>query len=273
MSNKQHLQDVADALPHEPAGGPAGGACLNRHEGGAPNSPNKNSCYHRWQAYEVMSGERRHYDWPLYRTLAERKAAWVRVAEAGMPRDARRWLPRPAENDWDYGKSCKRRVKGIDVELKNFYERSSAPSNHQAHHLIPNGELADTIVKLFSDIDAVVPIRRGLLKAKYNLNHDMNMLMLPMDRVVSTAIGLPLHQSCWAARSHKAWSTYVFSKLEPIFNALRTRVDQHEARDYADVRTRLENAAKALRKEVLASKAATLDDLAKAQNPGGMIFS
>lgn len=269
MSNKQHLQDVDGDLPHQPTGGPAGGACLNRHEGGAPNSTNRNSCFHRWQAYVQMASETDYYNYDKYKSLVERKSDWIRVAAPGMPRYARRWLPRPAAGEWDYGKKCKRTVWGQTglVELENFYERSSAPYNHQAHHLIPNGELADTIVDIFSSINAVVPVRRGLLKAEYNLNHQLNMIMLPMDRVVSKAIGLPLHQSCWAARSHKAWSTYVKAKLSPIFGPLKTQLEQHKSRSYASVRKQLENAAQALRNEVLASAHPTLDSHAQANSP------
>lgn len=270
MSDKEHLMDLKEGPLHKPQNrapsGLSGGACLNRHEGGAPcETARRNSCWHRWQAYEKMADETAYYDWPRYRKLVQHRYQSFRVAAIGMPPYAARSLPRPVQGEWNYNASCWRRVRGVERQVKNFFERASVPYNHQAHHLVANGELADSIVKIFSPIDSVVAVGRGLYKAEYNLNHKDNMINLPMDRVVSKAIGLPLHQSCWLAQSHPQWSAYVSAKLEPILAPLKKQLEQHKARDYGNVRKDLEDLAVALRNEVLATAEVTLDDMGQTQ--------
>jgi len=264
VSDKQHLQDAEDRVPHANPKSLSGGKCLNRHKGGAPcDVATRDSCWHRWQAYEKMASETGYYNYPKYQSLVFRQSPGFYVGQAGMPRYPRRWLARPAPHEWDYGNSCTRRISGqtTPVPIQNFYVQASTPYNHQAHHLIPNAELADTILEVFSGISPIasIAVRRGLAGAGYNLNHADNMIMLPMDRVVSRAIGLPLHQSCWAARSHKAWSAYARGKIKPIFEPLRQQMEAHKKRDYASVKTQLEAMAVTLRNEVLASTVASLD--------------
>ena len=111
-------------------------------------------------------------------------------------------------------------------------------------------------------------MRRGLLEALYNLNHADNSLMLPMDRQVGRAIGLPLHQASWLEQGHASWSEYVRSEIEPIFSQLKDQMEAHKVRDYASVKTELETKARNLRKEILNSGASTLDALAEEKMAG-----
>ncbi len=270
-SQKQHLMDVGDKVGHHAEKGSLdGGKCLNRHHSVAPyETTRRGSCSHRWQAYEQMSGEREKYDYPKYKSLCELPTPKLNVWQRGIAWYAKKQLPRPAPKEWDYTKSCKREICGITRSVKNFYERSSTPYNHQAHHVIPNGELADTIMKKFSGLSprAVIAVRRGLLSAGYNLNYKNNMIMLPMDKQVANAIGLPLHQASWAAQSHPAWSKYVKGKIESIFHDIKDQMEAHKKRDYDAAKSELESMSETLRNEILTSTAATLD--AHAQSAGG----
>ena len=65
------------------------------------------------------------------------------------------------------------------------------------------------------------------------------------------------------ARSHPAWSKYVKVKIEPIFHAIRDQMEGHKKRDYDAAKSDLESMSNTLRKEILNSTAATLDDHAQ----------
>lgn len=265
----QHLIDLDEKIGHEHNKGSLAGKCLNRDHSVAPSSDSRSSCSHRWQAYEQMASEADYYAWPKYKPLADRASETINVWAPGIAWYARRSLPKPVANEWDYGNSCKRRVWFIVKNVKNFYERSSAPYNHQAHHVIPNGEFSDTITEKFKNVSprAVISVRKGLLKAGYNLNYKINVIMLPMDKLVADTIGLPRHQSSWTARSHRAWSELVKSRLEQIFNPVKEQIKAHEKRDYDVARSDLESLSESLRKDILGSGASTLDALAATLPP------
>jgi A nuclease family of the HNH/ENDO VII superfamily with conserved AHH len=69
------------------------------------------------------------------------------------------------------------------------------PYWNNAHHMIPKGTLNAEIAKADTDPRIVNLIRAGLLKAPYNVNHYINMILLPMDTEVGKILNLPRHLS------------------------------------------------------------------------------
>src|SRR5678810_994255 len=60
--------------------------------------------------------------------------------------------------------------------------------------MIPRSVLQDELQEAGKDDPRIAPmIAQGLLKAEYNLNDKINMIILPMDRAVAEALRLPRH--------------------------------------------------------------------------------
>ncbi len=85
-------------------------------------------------------------------------------------------------------------------EIAPGYQVAGAPANfehfkypywHNAHHIVPNGTLNTAIAKTGPDLCNL--IKQGLLKAEYNLNDKVNMVILPMERKWGVILGLPRH--------------------------------------------------------------------------------
>src|SRR5262249_10791095 len=81
-------------------------------------------------------------------------------------------------------------------------------------------------------------IAQGLLKATYNLNDKKNLIILPMDRAVAAALGLPRHllgdesevgEELLGERrvaDHPDYSRRVRMMLRPVMNQYRSIVMQ-----------------------------------------------
>lgn len=249
MSEEQHEKDAAEKVPHHPDGG-----CLNRHVGDAPLYAKNKHCSHRYQAYEKMKDTKQLYDWPKYKPLTDagkrRRTARKRAGASDdmYPKYYRTYLDPPIENGWD--------VEDGD----NFEVRCYDPYWHEAHHVVPNSILANAIAEVY-DGEYTTTIRRGLSKAKYNLNDKLNMIMLPMDKPVAEVLELPRHRKTATVRSHKAYSRMVKSELDSIISEIGKKLKAHEARNYSDVKKDIESLSERLFDAIVQSEAPALDDM------------
>jgi hypothetical protein len=186
----------------------SGGACLNRHEGRKEN----NSCSHIWQAYLKAVSDPTVYNWKKYEALTTRYETGARVSKkrnifpAGMT--LTRKAPTPLE--WDIGVGA------------NFQDWRK-PYWHNAHHIVPNAVLNASLEEAAQeDMRVTLLVRSGLLGALYNLNYQVNMIILPMGEQVARALGLPRHligaQKGGASefRSHKNYSSNVKQKVDRV---------------------------------------------------------
>ena len=137
---------------------------------------------------------------------------------------------------------------------KNFQTSCNTPYWHEAHHIVPHGELRDSIAGVGpGPLGAVYTnlIRGGLLKEEYNLNHKGNMIILPLDDTVAKALGLPRHRQTPGHRSHKAYSAHVRGRLDEVFGAIREQEDEHaKLPAYKACRQQIENISRTMRSDI-----------------------
>jgi hypothetical protein len=179
-----------------------GGACLTGHEGNFKNFGRKNSCNYRYQAYEQAQTESRIED-----RLHSYKSATISApletsafkAESGKmsPSHYCATLPIPQDGDWDITgpnrdiTRVKFAGKTVKIPQGRNFTQDTWPYWNNAHHLVPKGTLMELIHKEPSPVDEL--IQTSLLKAKYNVNHKLNMLFIPQDREVAELLNLPRH--------------------------------------------------------------------------------
>ena len=159
----------------------AQGRCLTRHQ----QRTQGHKCSHQWQAKVRAEGaDRGLYEHPKYHSLCGqgrwRTAAQQAASGRYFPRGYGILRNRPKCGDWDPGG-------------QNF-EHFIRPYWHNAHHIVPNRAL-DNAIQVAGEEDARIPnlIKAGLLKADYNLNDELNMIILPMERLIAATLGLPRH--------------------------------------------------------------------------------
>jgi hypothetical protein len=219
MSEKQHAKDIKkfEDLHKQ------GGACLNRH---VSEFKTGDTCSHRWQAFEDANDHAELYNWDKYEPLSTqgsvKTSAFVSSGKLWPPWYRQKLAP-PTAHAWDVGRG------------KNFQDKCYVPYWHNAHHMVPNGELRGAIAgcgKGFKSPSKVVwAVREGLLKAAYNLNDKKNMIVLPMDRAIGRVLELPVHLSTVTARSHGAYSKNVRDQLDDLFSDVKLQLKNHDASD------------------------------------------
>lgn len=187
------------------------GSCLHRHVSAYQK---KHSCSHRWQAHQasiekVHDGKRRDiYDWV---DAGRVPAHWKKFIKFNKQRQCdcvRYHVPLPEKGDWDLeGPPAGRQqelkrtggAKPKDGDIVNFSSSSLWPYWHNAHHLIPQGRFNVVIDEEAAagcpeaPVECALAIRMRLLKAKYNINHKTNMIILPGGQTVAGILELPRH--------------------------------------------------------------------------------
>ncbi len=138
------------------------------------------------------------YDWPAYESFR------ATGPQPFFESPALRLVSRPKKGDWDVSK------KG------NFNKHCDVPYWHEAHHVIPNSVLRVTIEKVFAVGFKICRVRGGLLDAEYNLNHKINVILLPLSPDVGEAMTLPVHRKL-PKRSHATYSASVEERLKKVF--------------------------------------------------------
>ncbi len=96
------------------------------------------------------------------------------------------------------------------------------PYRHNSHHMIPNAQIAEAIGATVSDIlkqkknipePATRPAIEGsLLVAEYNLNHKVNMIILPGDQEIAQSVKLPRRLATACSMSHESYSDNVHTR-------------------------------------------------------------
>ncbi|MCC7212033.1 MAG: AHH domain-containing protein [Candidatus Brocadia sp.] len=253
MSEKQHTIDSDNKLPHIPG-------CLNRHVGDTPREGNGNTCSHRWQAYKKMNDDSGLYNWEKYKSLSEENGKkTIETAKIGFPKWYTSTLKQPKKNEWDVGVSNKDYNDAI-----NFYEKCYIPYWHEAHHIVCNSTLRKAIsdfAKAAENDGLIKVIREGLLKEEYNLNDKKNMIMLPMDKAVADAIGLPRHRKTAAHWHHSSYSKNVKNQLEKIFNNLKQELVPHKNPKYKNLKDQIESLSESLYDKIKSSESKALDNM------------
>lgn len=222
------------------------GSCLHRHVSAYQK---KHSCSHRWQAHQasmekVHDGKRR----DIYDGVDAGRvpAQWKKFIKFNKQRQCdcvRYHVPLPEKGDWDLeGPPAGRQqelkrtggAKPKDGDIVNFSSSSLWPYWHNAHHLIPQGRFNSVIDEVAGKEcpndrgECVLAIKMRLLKAKYNINHQKNMIILPGGQTVAGILGLPRHLTkkpkgksekglVAEHRGHQEYDNTIVPKLKKVF--------------------------------------------------------
>lgn len=175
-----------------------GGACLTGHQASFSGHNGKATCNYRYQAYEQANshgGIKGHLH--SYESVTVRGPIRTSAWKKNKPEYCA-FLPKPRKGDWhvtgpllgDIVRQNYAKKKVVVPQGMNFTQELW-PYWNNAHHLIPKGTLKD---KILGETDKVATlIQKALLTAQYNINHKVNMLMMPQDKRVADILGLPRH--------------------------------------------------------------------------------
>jgi hypothetical protein len=224
MSN--HAFDKNFIKKHEKVGSSTeGGKCLTRHV----SRVKENSCSHRWQAWHRAKSD---------------DARWYKT----YPDAHKVFNPPPPAGTWD------------PLHGNNFRKSARKPYRHNAHHILPNGVLRDCINEAAAqagDKGAAlrILIRGGLLDAGYNLNHKLNMIILPGDQRVAWVLKLPAHVEK-GKRAHEEYSAEVSKRVEQVMQdfaqVMAKSVQAHDAPPNKLDKKKLERISDSFRKAIRA---------------------
>ncbi|MFY0527780.1 AHH domain-containing protein [Archangium gephyra] len=217
---EQHL-DAVQGRTHHSTKGFDGGKCLWR----GIYKYNVHSCSHRYQARGRAEEDPSVYNWPAYQKAATgQKTRTDYNAETAYPKWYRTELDAPTETgrEWD--------IKG-----KNF-KGGLKPYWNDAHHLIPVAALEKGLEAVAEDLattrrkegkermtsgsDIRLYFEESLLRAGYNINHKTNMLLLPMDHVISDLLRLPKHGGP-SSNNHTQYNRLVQDEMDNIMDVFR----------------------------------------------------
>ncbi|RKH21516.1 hypothetical protein D7X74_01090 [Corallococcus sp. CA047B] len=203
MGDDGHLADVElEDLhkQHRQKSTTEGGACLTGHEATFRKKKNKVTCNYRYQAYEQAGSESkikgRLHDYAS-RTTPVETSIYRTNADGWAPAYYALELPTPAPGDWDVGGPLKPVMrksihgKTITIPAGMNFSQDTWPYWNNAHHLIPKGLFNTLISEQPDNVPNVM--RKSLMMVKYNINHKINMFMLPQDKEVARILGLARH--------------------------------------------------------------------------------
>lgn len=193
--------------------------CVNRHISTyTPSNP----CSHRHQARLRAQQDPAKYTWP---------------ADADRQPDT--------VGEWDLT------VDG------NFETNARTPFYHEAHHIVANAELRAAVIHAGEGIEpkGQVPliVRSGLMREGYNLNNQLNMIILPMVKYAATALGLPLHRRTPIHFHHAIYSEYIKSELVKLFAWVKKAADDHKVPEYENTREAVELLSKDVYPQLIAA--------------------
>jgi hypothetical protein len=249
MTDPKHITPGAPEDLHKPVDGDTeGGACLSGH---SSEHSDRTSCTYRWQALHPAAGERH----PVYARLPKVSASAQRAfAKAGVPKGflptsryvSKRGNPVPLnyafqialpehQDDWRVGGPTRPNfisASGKPIPPGANFTKNTWPYWNNAHHIIPKG-LLNRLINKITDPECRDLVRTGLLRAKYNVNHWINVVILPMDFEVARHLSLPRHLALEDETAvfepnpkfdHKAYARKVKRLLEKIMDGYRSAV-------------------------------------------------
>ena len=205
--SQQSLDDLHADSVQKGIAGIDQGACLLGHD----TAYQEVSCAYRWQAH-VVAKEREgkpnstHYN---VRTVDERFLFGINTnaykAKSGNfhPSYYIAKISMPQDGDWDLD-GPKRLVprktflnQPRDILPGANFKDCFNPYWHNSHHMIPkrlfNNMIDETGKGEGANPECPMIIRSCLLEAKYNINHKINMIILPQDKEVGEILKLPRH--------------------------------------------------------------------------------
>ncbi|WP_426756606.1 AHH domain-containing protein [Myxococcus sp. Y35] len=152
----------------------------------------------------------------------------------------------PAKYTWPADAATQPDVAGAwDITVDgNFETNARMPFYHEAHHIVANAELQAAVIDAGKGIEpkGQVPliIRSGLMREGYNLNSQVNMIILPMVKYAALALGLPLHRRTPIHFHHAAYSAFIRNELGKVFAWVKKAADAHAVPDYEATREAVE---------------------------------
>lgn len=215
---------------HVSAGSYDGGQCLARHES---NYVQRDSCSYRWQAVKRAFGE----DKDIYNSHPDPTrrlsgTGWGVVAASQIADyQARRVLAGVGTKQWTAQSG---RNEGSEVRnvLAQAFRTGFAPYANQAHHLLPNSRLRESVFQVTEPAPEVTDIVfQGLLKEKYNLNHWKNMMILPCESKDGGVLGLPTHPNNHSNYSAEV-ETAVIRALQPYEAVVKAIAEKKKKKEH-----------------------------------------
>ncbi|PTL77047.1 AHH domain-containing protein [Vitiosangium sp. GDMCC 1.1324] len=241
-STDEHVTNPDGTTPHvEVEKGTENGACLTGHE----SRYRPSSCSYRWQALtESKENRKRLYDKTPTAGVRTKSAPQGFLATSAYLSEKKNLVPSqystlvalPQEGDWHLDGPHRDTMKnpgGQHIRRGKNFTKDTWPYWHNSHHLIPKGVLNETIAKI-PDADCQMLVRLALLRAQYNINHHVNVIILPQDMEVARVLGLPRHlileDGSWVIEdcpkfNHAAYNMNVLGRLKPIINRYKTACD------------------------------------------------
>jgi hypothetical protein len=240
--DKSHAAYASWEYLHTSVGSFDGGKCVGAHE---YYYKQRDSCSYRWQAHHRATGaDKAHY------------GSWNQIAFSNSAAGtAKKHFANRALNAPPTFKKKRATIAGLP------FRTAFAPWNNNAHHLLPDAELRDSIFGVAGDSpDAQDLIIKGLLDNEYNINHWRNMMILPQDQDVGCDLSLPIHP--WGD-SHPSYSAALKAKVDAVLKVYKPIVQKmkdgtfekdHEVPDPLDIVDALMAVSDTVHAQVLALK-------------------
>jgi hypothetical protein len=219
--SKRKLEKGHHVVPNDTEGG----KCFTRHV----SALEENSCSHRWQAWK-RAYEDRAAIYNAYRSSDVRK-----VFKTKNP---------PVHPAWNVPSP--------------FPKSSREPYGHNAHHIIPNGVLLKCLNKAANATPnagrARMLMKGGLQLAEYNLNHKINMIILPTRHRTGWVLKLPVHTEKDHFH-HEAYSAAVEVDVDEVMRdyvkAIKNEIKDHEALPKKLAKKKLEDTSDSFREAIV----------------------
>jgi hypothetical protein len=206
--------------------GTEGGACLTGHQGSFSKHTGKVTCNYRYQAWEQAQSHKG-INAKLHSYASKtlrgpvKTSAWKKV----KPDYASR-IPKPKPGDWDVTGPLSGPIKRttfsgttVVVPVGMNFTQETWPYWNNAHHLIPKGTLKSKIIDEGAPITDLV--QKALMTAQYNINHKVNMMLMPQDKRVADILDLPRHLQL---RDKDAGGIAAMCGNHPVYNLLACEV-------------------------------------------------
>ncbi|WP_086930710.1 AHH domain-containing protein [Agarilytica rhodophyticola] len=300
MGKQQDHWIVDEDSKHVSKEGTEGGACLTGHDKAThQNFGRKHTCNFRYQGVEQARDNKdikkylHSYNKLLAHIADEGVTTSVYPTSSGgmFPAYYCTKIPKPRKGDWDVdgptqGDIERKNTKGKKATVKQGknFTKATWPYWNQAHHLITKSTFKNAITSEPADVAQF--IEKGLLEAKYNINHKRNMLMMPMDKEVGEILDMPRHIQLMEGdapelkaecQNHPVYNKMVDEiddGLEDIIVNYRDIIEnateeECKAPDFKLDKTRLEDLSDMLLEMILKSEGGrSLDKIAKLNTAG-----
>ncbi|NVJ23730.1 AHH domain-containing protein [Myxococcus sp. AM011] len=253
----EHLANSAEDVLHKQVdGAEEGGACLTGH---STSYHDACSCTYRWQAVRESRRNRREV-YNKVPVVSPKQAREYRAKNASLPARAIPTSYDPAKNsnpnlqygpyirlpqpgDWQIFGPTRPDMKdaaGNTIPPGANFTKWTWPYWNNAHHMIPKGTFHATIDAI-EDSDCRDLVRVGLLRAEYNVNHHINIILLPMDQEVGRVMELPRHlirdddytgvEIGSKHFNHGAYNQNVRNRLENIIDSFKATIERARPKD------------------------------------------